>query len=213
MSVDVHLCLIQLKPRKSPNWISAYGKVVQGLDRQEEIMGGRKLNSCLSSFGIPASPEGIKQSELSASSWVMLQSSFCEGVGSPWNCPRAVGGPGDVNPHRCSYIYRLRSGWAGQDACVGASQSCSGTVRKNWQPVLNWDFFQCLDSGIDRNVFNNTTPHTNVCVCLKGSCRGGLVSAVLSMMIGLGCDLEITWWWCLFFFFDRPTFPRRQEFK
>lgn len=76
MPVGVHLCLHRLKPWQSPNCISAYGKVGEGLGRQEETTGRRKLNICLSLFGIPASPEGIKQSKLSVSSWIMLQSSF-----------------------------------------------------------------------------------------------------------------------------------------
>lgn len=90
MSVDVHLCLHRLKPWQPPNWISAYGKVGGGggLGLQEETAGGRKLNSCLSLFGILASPGGIKQGELCVSLFFF----FGVGGGSPWNIPRAVGG-------------------------------------------------------------------------------------------------------------------------
>lgn len=166
MSVGVHLCLHRLKPWQSPNCISAYGKVGEGLGRQEETTGRRKLNICLSLFGIPASPEGIKQSELSVSSWIMLQSSFWGVLRG--NLQGLWGGPGDVNPLRCSYVIRLRSGWA-----VGASQSCSGTVRKNCDSWSLTGIFPVSWQWMDRTVVNSATPRTDVRVRLKGSCCGG----------------------------------------
>lgn len=38
-------------------------------------------------------------------------------------------------------------------------------------------------------MVNSATPHTDVRVSLKDSCCGGVVSAVFSMVIGLGCEL------------------------
>lgn len=38
-------------------------------------------------------------------------------------------------------------------------------------------------------MVDSTTAHTDVHVCLKGSCCVAAVSAVFSMVIGLGCEL------------------------
>lgn len=72
MSVVVFLRLYRLQPSQSPNWIRAYGKVGEGRVGRRRREGGP--DSCLSLFWIPASPEGIKQSELSVRSWILLQS-------------------------------------------------------------------------------------------------------------------------------------------
>lgn len=40
-------------------------------------------------------------------------------------------------------------------------------------------FLQYLDSGMNGSVVSSATPLTDVHVCLKGSCCGGVVSAVI----------------------------------
>lgn len=163
MSVGVHLCLHRLKPWQSPNCINAYGKVGEGLGRQEETTGKRKLNICLSLFGISWG----HQAERVKCEFLDHAPVFFLGC-SPWKSPRAVGGPGDVNPLRCSYVIRLRSEWA-----VGASQSCSGTVRKNCDSWSLTGICPVSWQWMDGSVVNSATPRTDVRVCLKGSCCGG----------------------------------------
>lgn len=103
--------------------------------------------------------------------WVLgSRSSFFlgGGWGSPWNIPSAVGGF-----------------WWCKSTQVQLHRDTGKTVTA--APSLG--FSQCLDGGMGGSVVDSDTAHTDVHVCLKASCCVGAVSAVFSMVIGLGCEL------------------------